>query len=489
MRGDIRFIYGEQDCSLAGLSPTTTVLEWLRTEARACGTKEGCAEGDCGACTVVLGEPDGQGMRYRPVNACLLFIPALDGRQLLTVEHLAGKDGALHPVQRAMVDHHASQCGFCTPGFVMSLWALHQSALHESGTAVTRAEACEALAGNLCRCTGYRPILDAALEACTTPADDRFARVAGETAARLRALPQDSLAIRYDGQRYAAPATLTEAIELVSDDKSDPLLLAGGTDVALLVTKQRRTLPDILALDRVPELHAVEETEESINIGACVTYKDALPVFQRNWPELAPMLRRLGSRQIRHRGTIGGNLGTASPIGDMAPALIALDGCVRFGARQLPSVAMSKFFVGYRRTELPPGEFILRVEIPRRAPGDVVAIYKVSKRFEEDISSVCVAFRLRLDEAGAVADLRAGFGGMAATPIRAVALEHALIGQPWTRETVEHGMHVLDVTLRPLGDMRASAAYRSLVARNLLLKFWLETSGQDVRTRIEALAA
>ncbi len=473
MRADIRFIYGDTEVSLSGVSPTTTVLEWLRLHTRALGTKEGCAEGDCGACTVAVGEPAGEGVRWRPVNACLLFIGALDGRHLLTVEHLRAADGAPHPVQRAMVAHHASQCGFCTPGFVMSLFALG----HNSPGA-GRAEVCEALAGNLCRCTGYRPIVEAALDACGGLAAAEFVSSA------LHSLPRDSLCIKHEGQTYWSPRTLDEAAGL-AQAQPDAMLLAGGTDLALLVTKQRRTLAKLIALDRLAA--GVERTATHLRLDAGLPYEDALPALEAEWPELGAMLRRLGSRQIRHRGTIGGNLGTASPIGDVPPALIALDATVRVRTgSDTREVAAAEFFTGYRRHRCPPGSLIESVVIPLMH--DILRVYKVSKRLEEDISAVCAAFRLRLED-GVVRDLRAGFGGMAATPVRAVALEQALIGKPWTRETVEHGFRAMDATLRPLSDMRASAAYRATVAKNLLLKLWLETSGQDVRTRLEPIAA
>ena len=474
MRNRATFLCGDEERH-CDVPPTMTVLEWLRGPAGLRGTKEGCAEGDCGACTVILGEPDGEAMRYRPVCACILFVPALDGRQLLTVEHLAGADGSLHPVQRALVERHASQCGFCTPGFVMSLFALHHAT-----EPVDRASASEALAGNLCRCTGYRPILDAALDT-PAPAADRFAQAACATARRLRGLPDTPLSL----PGYAAPRTLAEAVRLRAE-RPDAVLLAGGTDVALRVTKERRMLADIIALDRVVELSRIATDGDTIGIGAGVPYQDALPRLAAEWPQLGGMLRRLGSRQIRHRGTIGGNLGTASPIGDMAPVLLALDARLVLaslgGERVVP---LDAFFTGYRQTVLRADEIITRVEIPRAFPGDVLHVSKVSKRAEEDISSVCAAFRLRL-EGGRVAELRAGLGGLAATPLHAVALERAVAGRAWDADTVGLGAAALDAMIAPIDDMRASARYRRLVARNLLRRLWLETSGATVRTRVAA---
>ncbi len=462
MRDEIRFIHGQVETGLRGVSPTTTVLEWLRLHTKSIGTKEGCAEGDCGACTVVLGEPDGETMRYRPVNACILFVAALDGRQLLTVEHLRS-----HPAQRAMVEHHASQCGFCTPGFVMSLWAMGQAAV-----APDRAEVVEALAGNLCRCTGYRPIVDAALD--TVGDRHRIEPDQAAMAERLRALPTGPLRLSHGGCVMDVPATVADAVAARAR-APEATLLAGGTDIGLWVTKDRRDLPHVIALERVAELAAVQRTDRRITIGAMVPYEDALAVLGKEWPQLGRMLRRLGSRQIRHRGTIGGNLGTASPIGDMAPSLIALDASVVLvGPTGERAVPVAEFFSGYRRTVLRADEIIARVELPRAAPNETLHVSKVTKRREEDISSVCAAFRLRLD-GDRVADFRAGFGGVAATPLRLRALEVAMAGQAWTPATVQAGCAVIEAALTPLDDVRASAAYRLRVAKNLLLRFWHET--------------
>ncbi len=471
MRDTIRFLLGDTERAIRHPAPTQTVLEWLRTELRACGTKEGCAEGDCGACTVVLGEAAGDAMRYRAVNACILFLPALDGRQLLTVEHVRAPDGTLHPVQAAMVAQHGAQCGFCTPGFVMSLFALYHA-----GQGGGRAAASEALAGNLCRCTGYRPILDAARDACAGAPADRFAADAAATAARLRALAGDTmLAAERDGQRFLAPRS---AAELAAALASHPgaTLLAGGTDVGLWVTKQHRRLDTVIAVEHVAELSELAERDGVVSIGAGVTYEDAFAVLARHWPALAPLLRRLGSRQIRNRGTIGGNVANASPIGDMLPSLIALDAAlVLRGIAGERTIAAADFFRGYRQTALADGEFLARIEIPLPAAGEIFATYKVSKRMDQDISAVCGAFRLRL-QGGRVDDIRIAYGGMAAVPKRALAAEQALDGRLWNMAGVTAAMAALDGELSPIGDMRASAAYRRLVARNLLLRFLLETA-------------
>lgn len=480
MRRTIRFLLGEQARDLNNVSPTLTVLEYLRTIERACGTKEGCAEGDCGACTVVLAEPHGDGLRYQAVNACILFVPSLDGKQLLTVEHLRADDGTLHPVQQAMVDYHASQCGFCTPGFVMSLFALYHA-----GRDATRREINETLAGNLCRCTGYRPIVDAARAATATAPTDRFAAHAPRIAARLHALATDEpLALDHDGQLFWRPTTLAQLAALRADHP-EAVLLAGGTDVGLWVTKLHRDMPEVIAVDGVRDLAMIEESDGALRIGAGATYEAALPAIERNWPDFGAMIRRLGSRQIRNRGTLGGNIGNASPIGDTMPLLIALGATLvlnRAGLRR--TLPIEDFFQGYRRTALAQGEFIERVDIALPEPGQIFRAYKVSKRPDEDISSVCAAFALELD-GDRVASVRVGYGGVAATPARARATEKALSGRVWSHGTVADAMRTLDGEFAPISDMRSSAAYRKLVARNLLQKFFLETTGDpSARTRL-----
>jgi xanthine dehydrogenase small subunit len=443
-----------------------TVLEDLRGVERLCGTKEGCAEGDCGACTVVLVDARG---RHQAVNACILFMPALDGKQLLTVEHLAAPDGSLHPVQQAMVDRHGSQCGFCTPGFVMSLYALRAA-----GGSADRVAINEALAGNLCRCTGYRPIVDAALDVCDG---------AGEPAVEAWPVAADPLAVSHNGKRSFSPRSSDDLAQTLLA-YPDAVIVAGGTDVGLWVTKQHQTLKVTVSLDAVADLGGVEEADGVIRIGAGATYEDALPVLERHFPDFGAMIRRIGSRQIRNRGTIGGNIANASPIADSPPPLLALDASLvlrRGDVRRM--VKLDDFFTGYRRTVLAPGEFIERIDVPMPRPNEMFRCYKVSKRFDQDISAVCGAFRLTLEE-GIVRDIRIGFGGMAATPVRLPAVEQALVGRPWTEPVVRKAQMVMDGALSPLSDMRASALYRRTVARNLLMKCFLETCGEAAVTRL-----
>jgi xanthine dehydrogenase small subunit len=468
LRATIRFLLGKQARELTGADPTRTVLQYLREDEGLCGTKEGCAEGDCGACTVTIAERDSAGgIRHRAVNSCIMFVPALDGKQLIAVEHLAGENGALHPVQQSMVDHHASQCGFCTPGFVMSL-----ATMHMAGETPDRAGIVDALAGNLCRCTGYRPILDAASSILKA---ERLHHPPDELRAQLNALGTDdeTLDCGGGGRRFIAPRSLAELTDVLAREPA-ALILGGGTDVGLWVTKQHRDLPLVVSTEHVPQLRRIEATDAHLTIGGAVTYADAMAALSAMHPAIGALVRRIGSRQIRERGTIGGNVANASPIGDMPPLLLAMDAVLVLasaaGQRRLP---VAEFFNGYRSTALGAGEVLAAIEIPR-PPNDMrLAVYKVSKRFDQDISAVCGAFALRL-QGGRVRSMRIAYGGMAAIPRRAGTTEEALTGAMWNGETLRAALADFDAEFTPLSDMRASADYRTLVARNLLLKFYLE---------------
>jgi xanthine dehydrogenase small subunit len=475
-RQRVRFLLDGEVVELTELDPSRTVLEVLREDLQRTGTKEGCAEGDCGACTVVLGELDASGDRLeqRAVNACIQFAATLDGKQLITVESLAGRDGALHPVQRAMIEHHASQCGFCTPGIVMSLFALHRSDPRPSRRAVD-----DALAGNLCRCTGYRPIVDAAraMASYEAPVAPRCGSDE-EVQALLRGLRRDRmLRVYHEEGRYYAPVSLAELAKIVEHEEAVQLL-AGGTDIALRVTKQHKKLAVIVYLGDVAELREVTRDATHLEIGAAVSLTRAAAAITEQYPELSELFERFASPPIRNVGTLVGNIANGSPIGDSMPALMALDArlLLRHGAqtRELP---LDAFYRGYQKNALSPGELITAVRIPLRAEAVIVRSYKISKRFDQDISAVCGAFRLEL-AAGRVRSVRIAYGGVAATVARAIGAEQALHNAPWNEASIQAAMAALDRDFTPIDDMRASATYRALVVRNLLYRLFLETSSQ-----------
>ncbi|HUQ27995.1 MAG TPA: xanthine dehydrogenase small subunit [Usitatibacter sp.] len=449
---------------------TTTLLEYLRGPLGRCGTKEGCAEGDCGACTVVVGEAHGGAMRYRAVNSCIRFVPTLDGKEVVTVESLRAPDGTLHPVQQAMVDAHASQCGFCTPGFVMSLFALYVS--RES---VSREEAVEALAGNLCRCTGYRPIIDAAVKMHSLAPASHPPRPA--------TLPHDDAAVSIPG--FRAPRTLDELARLYAE-APDSLLLAGGTDVGLWVTKQLRELPPIIYMGDVAQLGRIEEREGALEIGAAVALTDAFAAVVKHHPGLAEIANRFGSPPVRNAGTLCGNVANGSPIGDSMPALIALgaEAVLREGSNER-SIPLEALYSGYRQKTLRRGEFVRAVRIPPPG-GRLFASYKISKRFDQDISAVCAAFALTM-RGDIVGEARIAYGGMAAVPKRGSQAEAALRGQRFTTATLRAAIDALEGDFAPIDDMRASSAYRRRMAGALLERFFHEHGaakhGQAQRVR------
>jgi xanthine dehydrogenase small subunit len=478
MRGEIRFLRRGKLVKLAAFSPMLTLLDHLRVTERATGTKEGCAEGDCGACTVVLRRLRGERLVYEPVNACILFAAQADGAEVITVEDLA-RDDDLHPVQQAMVDLHGSQCGFCTPGFVMSLFALHHRA---DAKPVDRQRINDWIAGNLCRCTGYRPIVDAALASCATPANDRF--TAEEPDAR-RALTElkDSEDI-FIGNRerfFAAPASLPALAKLYYANP-DATLVAGATDVGLWVTKAMRDLPKMIWLGRVKGLDEIEDRRDAVSFGAMVTHTEAMPYLTAIDRDLGEMMRRFAGNQIRMAATVGGNIANGSPIGDLPPALIALGATLALQRGERPrTLPLENFFLDYGKQDRAPGEFVRVVRIPKFGPDEHFRCYKISKRFDSDISAVMGAFKLRLD-GRRIAGARIAFGGMAAIPKRARATEKALIETQLDRpQDWDKAMAALAEDFSPIDDLRASARYRSDVARALLRKALLEIGGTATR--------
>ena len=469
----IRFLLDGQVHEVKGANPTTTLLEHLRGPMRRTGTKEGCAEGDCGSCTVLVGEGEGDKVAWRAVNSCIQFLPMLHGKALMTVESLA-QGGALHPVQQAMVEKHGSQCGFCTPGIVMSLYA---RAIAAKGAA---APVGEVLAGNLCRCTGYGPIIEVAqgVTAEAAPAVD-LATIQDET----------MLSLRYEDEihgvtrTWLSPRSVYELAQAYLEHP-DATIVAGATDVGLWVTKLRKPLPTLISVSEVAELKALEDTADGLRIGAGVRYVDAIEAVTTLYPDLGAMMRRLGSTQVRNSGTIGGNIANGSPIGDTPPALIAAGATLvlRRGDERR-EMALEDFFLDYGKQDRRPGEFVEAVIVPRPAAERIFKVFKLSKRFDQDISAVCGAFSLAV-KGGEITGARIAFGGMAGTPKRAKACEAALIGQPWTEATIQAAMAALDTDYAPMSDMRASAAYRSLAARNMLRKVFLESQDPSAQTRV-----
>nr|WP_315231187.1 xanthine dehydrogenase small subunit [uncultured Albidiferax sp.] len=487
----IRFIRRGQTVALGNVPPDRTLLQVLREDLGACGTKEGCGEGDCGACTVVLAEPENGHLRFRAINSCIRLAHSVNGMALWTVEDLAQADGSLHPAQEAMVQCHGSQCGFCTPGFVMSLFGMYQNSVCQ-GQSIRRSDAQEALSGNLCRCTGYRPILDAAQQMEQLPA------VRIDEAALLQHLEQLAL-IRSAAEpdfAYKSPRSLDE---LTAARAADPgaQIVAGCTDVGLWVTKMHKHFDRVLDVTQVAELRQIEPHANYLQIGAAVTLHDAYAALVADRPQLHNFASRFAGLPVRNSGTLGGNVANGSPIGDSMPLLIALGASVvlanTHGTRELP---LEDLYTGYRTNVMAADEVLAWIKVPRpltntSAPSggsaahevaslgasELMRVYKISKRFDDDISAVCLAINLTITD-GSVTRASIGAGGVAATPVRAVQTEAALTGQPWTLATAQAAAAALRAEFQPISDMRASAAYRSEVLGNLLQRFWLESQGQ-----------
>jgi xanthine dehydrogenase small subunit len=482
IRSELRFLLNGETVALSSVKPDETLLDFLRLTRSLKGTKEGCAEGDCGACTVLVGRLSAGKLVYESVNACIRFLGSLDGTHVVTVEHLAGAGGKLHPVQQALVDFHGSQCGFCTPGFVMSLYGLWMRSPDPSNAEIEKA-----LQGNLCRCTGYEAIMRAAHAISTygKAAKDPLVAERKAVTERLTSLHDGARVEIGSGQhRLVVPADVDDFAAL-RDAEPNATVVAGSTDVGLWVTKHMRDISPVIFIGGLEGLQSIAEDNDAVTIGAGVTYTEAFGVLSGRIPALGSLIARIGGEQVRNMGTIGGNIANGSPIGDMPPPLIALGATLTLRkGKSRRTIPLEKFFIAYGKQDRQPGEFVESVTVPVPAGDEKFAIYKVTKRRDEDITATLGAFLLKQAGDGTVEKIRIAYGGMAATPKRATEVEQALIGKPWTEETVLAAMDKYAEDFSPLTDMRATAAYRALAAKNLLLRFHVETTGAKAPVQV-----
>ena len=481
MRHTVQFVRSGQIVELNDIHPTTTVLDYLRLTERKTGTKEGCYEGDCGACTVAIGSLVNGKIVYEPVNACILLIGMLNGKELVTVEDLA-INNELHPVQQAMVEQHGSQCGFCTPGFVMSLFTLYHSQHQSANRNIVN----DWLSGNLCRCTGYRPIIEAAYTVCFEQPNDTFIQNQQKTIILLKKISQNaSFKVGQEKRFFAAPSTIHELSELYSTHP-DAVLVSGATDVGIWVNKELQEIQKIIWLGQIPELQKCEELENELCIGATATYSDATELVTNYDQDLGRLWRRIGSRQVRAVGTIGGNIANGSPIGDTIPALICLDTKIELQKQNSTrTIPLEEFFIDYGQQDIKDSEFITFIHIPILPQNTHFRCFKISKRFDQDISALMGAFCITID-ATQITKAKIAFGGMASIPKRSQQTESALIGaNPADPKTWDAAINALALDFQPINDFRASADYRLKIAKSLLVKALMEISGtEDSTTRL-----
>ena len=478
----IRFLLNDESVELSNVRPADTLLDFLRLRKKLTGTKEGCAEGDCGACTVLVGRLQGEELVYETVNSCIRFIATLDACHVVTIEHLRKPDSGLHPVQQSMVEHHGSQCGFCTPGIVMSLYGLWMTNPNPDEAQIERA-----LQGNLCRCTGYEPIIKAAKFASDygDPSDDPLHSERNQIIKQLKSLKDGALIeIESDGNHLTVPFTSDQLAE-VRVEKPDSVIVSGSTDVGLWVNKHMRDISPAIFVSGIDDLRKIEVSDAGLLVGACVTYSDFQHLISRHFPQMAEYWNRIGGEQVRNMGTIGGNIANGSPIGDTPPPLIALGSTItlrRGNSRR--TLALEEFFLEYGKQDREAGDFLESVFVPFPGKEDHFAVYKISKRFDEDISAVTLACRIVLEDEK-VAQASIVCGGMAGVPKRAATVEKSLVGKAWDLDTVDQAIPNFRQDYTPLTDWRASSEYRQKVTENLFRRFYLESIGQHENLRLE----
>ena len=463
----IKFILGEKIHVVDNPDPNETILNYIRLKLKKTGTKEGCAEGGCGACTVVLGELNNNNIIYKAINSCIAFVPSLEGKQLLVVEDLVSNNGNLHTVQDAMVNYHGSQCGFCTPGFVMSLFAMYKNYSSYSEENIQ-----DSIAGNLCRCTGYRSIIDAAKSLNNKNRSDKFIKSKKKIISLLKKIKPKNLNIKNKNKKYFAPRTITELKKTIKNYPNSNFL-SGGTDLSLIVTKERKDIDNIISLNSINELNFIEEKNENIVVGATTSLREFELFIKKYYPDFTAILNRYGSVQIRNVGTIAGNIATASPIGDTLPLLLSLDAKVVLQSLNKKTILpLNFFFVSYRKTKLKKRQFIHSITIPILKK-NIFKAYKISKRIDDDISSVCASFNLEIKNKK-IKNIKIAYGGMASIPKRAINCEKILINTNISKENIEKAKKNLEKDFKPISDMRASKNYRMEIAKNLLMKCFME---------------
>ena len=462
----IRFVFEDKIKEIKNPDPNETILNLIRLRLKKTGTKEGCAEGGCGACTIVVGELKKNKIIYNAINSCIAFTTSLEGKHLLIVEDLMQKDGSLHPVQSAMINFHGSQCGFCTPGFIMSLFSMYKNKKSYDKETIE-----ESISGNLCRCTGYRPIIDAA-KSLKNNKPDQFKKNEKKTISLLKKIRPKNIVINNENKKYFAPRTISELKKIIKKNKNAEFL-SGGTDMSLVVTKQKKDIKNIIYLNSIDELNYIKEQDKYIEVGAATPLTKFEFIIKKYYPDFNRILKRYGSVQIRNVATLGGNMATASPIGDSLPLLLSLDASITIESFNKKMVMPLKdFFIGYRKTKLKKGHFIRSIRIPIFNK-NIFKAYKISKRIDDDISSVCASFNLEIVNKK-IKDIKIAYGGMAAIPKRAFYCEKMLLNSSFSEDTILKAQKSLEKDFQPIDDMRASKDYRVEIAKNLLTKCFVE---------------